>query len=289
MTGNEFAKKSYGYALGAIKATSHPPLSEDDFRRLRDCDLKGFKRLLDELGWARGIEGDIPERIEGEFNYAVNFIKDISPDKSLTDLLLFEEDSENLKLFLKAKILNVDVSDIANRGASVPIEIVRACVEASDFTLIGEEVHEELKEIEFESDPFIISSKADRAIFLHTLKVAKKKNKALYTMLLKYGEAKNQISEIRLKQMGVDSKKYKDLLLPVSYKSLENDTSRSDDEIISHAKEKISRAMYELRSGENFAPIAEYFFAKKTEAGMLRLILAECELKGLGEEVSDNG
>ena len=56
MTNSEFAKKSYEYALGAIKASSHPPLTEDELRRLGDADIHDFPRLLDEFGWGRGIE-----------------------------------------------------------------------------------------------------------------------------------------------------------------------------------------------------------------------------------------
>lgn len=276
MTGNEFAKKSYEYALGAIKASSHPPLTEDELRRLGEADLHDFPRLLDEFGWGRGIEGDLHSRIQGEFEYAVSFIRDISPDLSLTDLLLFEEDAGNLKLFLKGHLIGRDVTELAS-GGSVPVEIWRGSVAAGDFTLISEVLDRELEGIGEETDPFVISSRADRAVFMHTLELAKKKNTALYEMLLKYGEAKNRISEARLRTMGKELDSVKELLLPVSYTSIVND-NRSDIEIITEAKESIARAMYDLRSGENFAPIAEYFFAKKSEAETLRRILTKCEI-----------
>lgn len=278
MTGNEFAKKSYEYALGAIKASSHPPLTEDELRRLGEADLFEFPRLLDEFGWGKGIEGDLHQRIQGEFEYAVSFIRDVSPDLSLTDLLLFEEDARNLKLFLKGQLLGRDVTDMASSGGSVAPEIWRGSVEAGDYTLISEVMDEELKGIDKETDPFVISSRADRAVFLHTLELAKKKNAALYEMLLKYGSAKNRISEARLKLMGRDVQSVKDLLLPVPYTSIEGD-NRDTSEIIAEEKQVIARAMYDLRSGEKFAPIAEYFFAKKSEAETLRRLLTQCEIQ----------
>lgn len=284
MTQNEFAKKSYEYAVGAIKATSHPPLTEEGLRRLSEADLSDFPRLLDELGWGRGIEGDLHERIQREFEYAVAFIRDISPDLSLTDLLLFEEDAQNLKLFLKGQLIGRDVTELANKGGSIPVEIIRGSVEAGDFSLISETLDRELKGIEEEKDPFVISSRADRAIFMHTLELAQKKNTALYEMLLKYGGAKNRISEARLRLMGQDIEGAKNLLLPVEYTSIAQD-GRNEDEIIEEAKETISHAMYELRSGENFAPIAEYFFAKKSEAEALRRLLTQCELQNKGANV----
>lgn len=284
MTQNEFAKKSYEYAVGAIKATSHPPLTEEELRRLGEADISDFPRLLDEFGWGRSIEGDLRDRIQGEFEYVVSFIRDISPDLSLTDLLLFEEDAQNLKLFLKGRLIGRDVTELAGKGGAIPLEILRGSVEAGDFSLISETVDQELEGIEDETDPFVISSRADRAIFMHTLKLAKKKNGELYEMLLKYGGAKNRISEARLRMMGRDIESVKDLLLPVEYTSILGD-SRNEEEIISEANGIIARAMYELRSGENFAPIAEYFFAKKSEAETLRRLLTKCELQYKGADV----
>ncbi len=284
MTGNEFSKKSYEYALGAIKASSHPPLTSDELRRLEEADMQDFPRLLDEFGWGRGIDGDLHSRIQGEFEYAVSFIRDVSPDMSITDLLLFEEDAQNLKLFLKGQLIGRDVTDMATSGGSVPVEIWRGSVEAGDFTLISEVLDRELEGIENETDPYVISSRADRAVYLHTLELAKKKNSALYEMLLKYGEAKNRISEARLRLMGRNIEAEKELLLPVAYTSIAGD-SRDEGEIIAEAKEAIARAMYDLRSGEGFAPIAEYFFAKKSEAETLRRLLAKCELQEKGAGV----
>ncbi len=286
MTEYEFSKKSYEYALGAIKATSHPPLNSEEFRRLGEADINDFPRLLDEFGWGKGIEGDLHQRIQGEFEYAVNFIREVSPDMELTNLLLFEEDALNLKLFLKGQLLAKDVTEMATNGGSIPIEILRGSVEAGDYTLISETVDEELRGIEEERDPFVISSRADRAIFMHTLNKAKKKNHQLYEMLLKYGDAKNRISQARLRLMGKTLENSQQYLLPVPFKSIEN-SSMTNEEIIAKAKEDISRAMYDLRSGENFAPIAEYFFAKKNEAETLRRLLAKCEIQSKGASVDE--
>lgn len=281
--GNEFGSKSYEYAVGCIKATSHPPLSAEQFRRLGDADASDFEKLLDEFNWGKGISGSLIERIEGEMEYVVSFIKDITPDKELTDLLFFEEDAGNLKLFLKGRLIGKDVTSMASKSSAIPPEIIRGSVEAWDFTLISEEVDNELKPYEDEKDPFVLSSVADRAIFLHTLNKAKKSNTALYEMLLKYAEAKNRIAEARLVQVGGEKRDIKNILLPVSYTSDDIEASKTTD-VINNAKATIERAMYDLRSGENFAPIAEYFFAKKSESAHLRRLLANLNLKGKDEQ-----
>ena len=170
------------------------------------------------------------------------------------------------------------MTDLATSGGSIAPEIWRGSVEAGDYSLISDTLDRELHDIDKEKDPFVISSRADRAVFLHTLELAKKKNAALYEMLLKYGGAKNRISEARLRRMGRDIEDVGNLLLPVSYESIEGD-NRPESEIIAEAKETIARAMYDLRSGEKFAPIAEYFFAKKSEAETLRGLLTRYEIK----------
>lgn len=279
MMGNVFGAKSYEYAVGCIKATSHPPLTPEQLRRLSDADERDFEKLLDEFGWGKGIEGKLYQRIEGEVKYATAFIKDISPDENLTDILFFEEDAGNLKLFIKGRLLGRDVTSLAGEGGSIPIEIIRGSVEAWDFTLISDTVDNALKDYENEKDPFILSMAADRAIFMHTLEKAKSLNTALYEMLIKYAEAKNRIAEARLHEVGGDTDTLRDLLLPVSFESVDTEKS-SSDVIIKQEKDKIARAMYDLRSGENFAPIAEYFFAKKEEGMALRRLLAGLNSRG---------
>ena len=169
MTGNEFGAKSYEYAVGAIKATSHPPLTSEELRRLQDADSAEFSKLLDEFGWGKGIEGDVNERIEGEMQYVIDFIKDVSPKKELCSLLFFEEDATNLKLFLKRRLIKSDVSDMVSDKGHIPWEILKASVDAWDFSLISEAVNEELKGYENETDPFIISSVAALALFTAAL------------------------------------------------------------------------------------------------------------------------
>ncbi len=274
MTGNEFGKKSYAYAVGCIKASSHPPLTPERLARLENADKEDFPKLLDEFGWGKGIEGSVSERIEGEFDYAVAFVKDISPDKALTDLLFFETDAVNLKLFAKARLSGRDVTDLADRGGSIPIDIIRGSVEAWDFTLISDTVNGEMKDYENERDPFVLSSVCDRAIFLHTLEKAKKKSASLYRMLLRYGEEKNKIAEARLARLGNSMDGIKKLLLPVSYVSPDTEKNTPDD-IVAAALKGIETAMGDMKVGENFAPIADYFFSKKNEASELRRIWIE--------------
>lgn len=272
MSKNEFGAKSYEYAIGAIKATSHPPLTKEQFSRLEECEKENFSKLLDEFGWAKGIEGNIPTRIEGEFDYAVSFIKDISPDEALSDLLFFENDAENLKLFIKGKLIESDVSPLYDNKSTIPLEILRGSVKAWDFSLISEGINDDLKEYENESDPFILSVAVDKAVYSDTLKKAEKKSRDLYEMLLKYGEAKNRIAEARLMSLGINKDSIKHLLLPVSHRSIETEES---DELIKKEKEKISLLISDLSVGESFAPIAEYYFLKKEERATLRRLYTE--------------
>ncbi len=280
---NEFEGKSYEYAIGCIKASSHPPLTKEQLKALSESNYRDFEKRLSEFGWAQGFEGNINERIEKELSYAADFIKDISPDKSLTDLLFFEDDATNLKLYVKGRLLGRDISHLALSSGSIPVEIIRGSVEAWDFTLISETVNGEMAEYENEKDPFVLSSVCDRAIFLHTLERAKKESRALYNMLLIYGESQNRSAVARLMAMGRDTESAKKYLLPVSYTSPDFE-KENVEKVILDSEERTLRAMDDLRTGENFAPIAEYFFAKKNESATLRRLALEKTLRTGGEK-----
>lgn len=278
MIANEFDRHSYEYAIGCIKATSHPPLDKEQLKRLSESNENDFEKLLYEFGFAQGIEGNISEKIEGEVSYALSFINDISPDKNLTGLLFFEEDATNLKLFVKGRLLGRDVTKLAVSSGGIPVEIIRGSVEAWDFTLISDAVNREMADFENEKDPFILSSVCDRAIFLHTLERAKKESRALYEMLIVYGESQNRVAEARLREMERDPKSAKCYLLPLSYTSPDFE-KENFEKVIGDSEEKTRRAMDDLRTGEGFAPIAEYFFAKKNESKTLRRLALEKTLR----------
>ncbi len=275
MAQNEFGKKSWGYAIGCIKACSHPPLTEIERQKLRDCDAGEFLRLLDEFSWGRGSEGEeLDTRVEQEMEYVALMIRDICPDERLSSLLLWEKDAHNLKLFLKGALIGRDVSPIADENGSIPIEIIRASVETGDYSLLGKEAEHELVGIEKETDAFTISSRADRAIFAKVLANAKKLYRPLYEMLKKDAESRNRMSLIRAKELGLgDISAY---LLPVSASF--NDTDKSLDEIRSETDAAWERAMYDLRISEGFGAIAEYYFSKKKECELIRFLWCEKKL-----------
>ena len=107
MTGDKkaFGSRSYEYAVGCIKASSHPPISREKMARLAEADFDSAVRLLTEYGYPQFSyeKGEtVFDSIEAEKERTVSFIMEIAPDAELVSAMFFEEDALNLKLCLKA-------------------------------------------------------------------------------------------------------------------------------------------------------------------------------------------
>ena len=277
LSGNEFGKKSYGYAIGCIKATTHPVLREEQIRRLEDADEAAALKLLEEYNYGTGAEENSAEaRIEAEMRYTVAFIKDIAPDAALLGPMLFEEDARNLKLYLKAKLTGQDVSGLTSDGGQYPAELMRICAETEDFSLLGAGLEKDLDGIQEETDPFVISSRVDGAMYANALRAAKKNSKMLYDLLCVYGAGINRLTALRLRKLPGAVKDGNSCYLPVAWEEYcVKDAEKTPEEVRAEVDARLGTALYDMRSGEKFAPIAEYFFSKRREAQKLRLIFAE--------------
>ena len=94
---NVYGKKSYEYALGRISGTPHRILTVEMLGRLREADTPTAEKLLADFGYPQKADGQsIYDVIEQEKNTVAAFVREISPDEELVNLLFFEEDALNL-------------------------------------------------------------------------------------------------------------------------------------------------------------------------------------------------
>ena len=77
-SGNIYGKKSYEFAVGRIKAGERL-LSAEQWSRLRAAPRADAEKLIAEYGYSS--DSDV------ELNRTVDFLKEISPDADLTELL----------------------------------------------------------------------------------------------------------------------------------------------------------------------------------------------------------
>lgn len=297
MTGayGAFGGKSYEYAVGSIRATSHQPISKEKMARIAEADLETAKKLIEECGYPSVSDGKpVSDAIEAEKNRMTAFVRDIAPDEELVSAMLFEEDALNLKLFLKARLLGRDdYKGLPTVSGSIDTDILEACMAAEDFSVLGDKAESELEGIFDEADAAVISGRADRAMFLRALDAVKKKHcKPLESLFIQYAVCKNRITALRMRKLGLGTAECPFAFLPTSENkkvSLEDyaaDENKDEKEIIDSANAKLSADMADLGYEAGMGAIAEYFFAKKNEAATLRYLFAEKSL-GKGDKGGD--
>ena len=285
MTGelNAYGKKSYEYAIGRIKATSHPVLNGEQWSRLREADYQGAVKLLEEYGYPRAGEGaSVRESIDGEMERAVSFILELAPDEELTNLLFFEEDALNLKLYLKAKLIGRKREGLPTVKGSFEPELLRICADTEDFSMLGTVLEKELSGIEDIHDPFLISCRVDRAMFTHSLKGTEKKHSRAFNRLLTvYGAGRNRLTAMRMRKLG--SEPVDEAFLPVSYSEFAaKDIGRTEDEILQDVNKRLESVLTDMGYDSGMGVLAQYYFQKKNEAAALRLLFARKSLEGQG-------
>lgn len=279
---NVFGKKSYEFAVGAIKASSHAVLSDERWNRLHEADLSSAEKMLAEFGYPASVEGKgINSSIDAEMSTVTSMVRELAPDEELTKLLFFEEDALNLKLYLKAKMIGKAADKIKPAEGGISPEILRACVTAEDYSLLGAVAEGILSGIENESNPGKVSCIADNAMFAHAVSSAKRKHcEPLVRLLLEYGKGKNRLTAMRMRRLGFSEKEHEYAFLPADFSDYrEKDKAAEPFEIIEDVNSKIKAALSELGFGDGMGVIAQYYFTKKNEAAALRLLFAEKSLE----------
>lgn len=285
-----FGGRSYEFAVGSIKASSHPPLTKEQWSRLNEADYDNAVKLVAEYGYPQVGEGQtIFDAINAEKERMTEFIMSLSPDIELTRAMLFEEDALNIKLFYKAKLIGRAIEELKVTEGSLSAEMLRICIEAEDFSLLGEQLDKELSTIFEIKDAGKASRIVDRAIFANALRVAKSKHcKPLETFFEVYGEGRNRVTALRLRNLGYDIREYEDAFLPTKENALRSsDETSSEIEILADVSDRLSGVLTELGYESGMGPIAEYYFIKKNEAAALRLMFAEKSLEAKTGGVSE--
>lgn len=281
-----FGSTSYEYAVGRIQATSHTVLTAEQWNRLQDGEEQEALKLLEEYGYP-AAEGRSPQEVIGEeLGRVASFVREISPDPAMTDLLFFEEDALNLKLYLKARLSGKNPDPLVSSLGSWPPDVMRICVEAEDFSLLGEDIAQDLQGIFEETDPGRVSCRVDAALYAHTLREAEKRRcRPLTDWLKRYGEGKNRITRARLEGLHRNPQDYPAAFLPLSFPdgadasaSARPEGSLTREELLAQEEERLQGAVKELRYDEGIGVIAVYYLSKKNEAAALRLLFARKKL-----------
>ncbi len=274
-----FGGISYEYAIGCIQASSRPPLSKEQWNRFRPGDFSQALGLLRELGCP--VRDNFLEALEEDWQKTASFVREISPRPELTQVLFFEEDALNLKLYRKAVLGGLSQTGLPVQQGSLEPELLWVCAENNDYSLLGEELENALSPLQDTADPCRVSCVIDNAFFARAKSLAKQERSASLTELLEqYGRGKNRLTAWRLDRMGLSFKDIPFAFLPTVEPVEELPSGLSQTELLEQVNEGWNAALEEAGWGDPMGVIAGYFFQKKWETKALGLLL--CEKKTAG-------
>ncbi len=317
---------SYPYACARISALEKGLISESVFRRMVESSLDDVMRVLLDARYGNipdAVPSDCERMIENEMKEAAKTIAEITPDSSLTDLILLQKDIHNLKVLIKSRMLSKTVSPVLEEGGLYSTEYLEKCVNEQTYSELPEQVSDALYRMEAQlrvhPEPQIVSIFLDYGYHAYCLEQSKKMKESQFAT--KYFSAlcdfNNLLTFLRMRSMGSSKEDMKEMLLPaggISREKLISAYELSADTFSralsgSVATEEINAGLTEMVSTGNigalekardnylfslvrnhrhevltFYPILGYYLAKDREAKAVRLILT-AKRNGLDDAV----
>ena len=273
---NNFSEKSYEYAVGAIGASRFKVLSNEQLAKIEKSDYRLSVSMLGEFGYSNKAE-TINDKIEQYLNEMVHFLKSIVPNPELFGCLLFEEDSYNMKLCLKSKLMETDNSNKLSERGYFPAQLIKLCAEMDDFSSLGKTIENKLKNIKKETDGFVISSVCDIAFLENALKTAQhEKCKEMQKYLQIIADEKNKLSLFRAKKIGISEDKCKKYLLQSENNGIYNiNKYKCTEEIKSETEHNLKQFFDEFADKLSIIEFIKLYHSKIKETHTLRTLFLD--------------
>ena len=302
---------SYAYACARLSALHKRLVEPQTIQRMLDGSASDAMRALSDVRYGNlsdAAESDVERMIEREMTDAMQEVKELSPDSDVTDLFLLRADVQNLKVLLKARLLNQSEAAFTP-GGLFDRDALIAMVKEKQYAALPETLRDALdaleKRLEIRVEPQVISIALDRAYLAHALKQSEKN-----TFFSQYFRAEadfdNVLTFLRLRAMGASIETLDEVILPeggVKYRDLYNAYELSFDSLNKVLGESVCReallaglnAMQRTGSisevekardnylvsllsehkyeSETIYPIIGYYLAKEREGRAIRLIV----------------
>lgn len=131
------AEKSYGFAIGNLRARENNLLRDSDFTQL--ASLKSTKELgaaLADRGIGERGRDDVPAALQNSVGDLWRYLNEIAPDASIFAPFIAENDFHNFKVVLKGIIKSADYSGILIRPDNIPVELMEEAVREKKFDIL---------------------------------------------------------------------------------------------------------------------------------------------------------
>lgn len=116
---------NYIYVSAKIRALENQILDNTDIERMVDApSLEAAFKVLNDTDYADNLLEIDPinyrEVLKNEFQQMFDFLRKVTPQQELLNLILLERDFINIKLLFKAKHFNVNVQDYISKNSVYP-------------------------------------------------------------------------------------------------------------------------------------------------------------------------
>ena len=212
---------SYAYACARVSALENGLFDAKTVKRMADGSLEDAMRILLDArygGVPDATAADCQRLIDNVRAEAARSIREISPEPELTDLFLLETDIHNLKLLVKARLLDQAETPLLSGGLFDPARLKTAVAE-QDYGFLPASIAQAMDALEerlrIEVEPQRVSIALDRAYLSHALATARAGRDAFalayFTALCDFD---NVITLLRLRAMGAGRDDLREALLP---------------------------------------------------------------------------
>ncbi len=318
-------QSSYYYAVARIRALEAGLIGRERMMRIADSSLDDAVRLLHEPGYGNMPDATAAEcelLIEREREKAAALVKEVSPEPEVTDLFLLRTDVLNLKMLIKARLMQTEQDPRLLAGGVYANELLLRAVRERDYRDLPKDFRNALELLELtlftQKEPQLISVTLDNAYLTHAYTVLKKhKNTEALEWFRAMADFNNVLILLRMKHMNASKADLSGKLLPdgnlsrstllsafdLPEESLEKllgtgpagaaiakglaeaaETGRIS--ALEKARDNYLMGVYKRRKYEaaSLAPIIGYLLAREQEEKCLRLIFT-AKLNGLDNQV----
>lgn len=313
---------SYAYACARLSALNKRLIEPQTIQRMLDGTASDAMRALTDVRYGNlsdATEADVERMIEREMTDAMQEVRELSPNPAITDLFLLRADVQNLKVLLKARLMNQSETVFTPAGL-FDRETLTAMVKDKQYEALPEIICEALnaleKKLEVRVEPQTVSIALDRAYLGHALKQSEK-----HSVFSQYFRAEadfdNVLTFLRLRAMGASIETLDEVILPeggIEYRDLYNAYELSFDSLnrvlgksvcanallaglnamqrtgsIAEVEKARDNYLVSLLSehkyeSETIYPIVGYYLAKEREGRAVRLIITG-KRNGLSDSV----
>lgn len=313
---------SYAYACARLSALNKRLIEPQTIQRMLDGTASDAMRALSDVRYGNlsdATEADTERMIEREMTDAMQEVRELSPNPAITDLFLLRADVQNLKVLLKARLLNQS-EPVFTPGGLFDRDTLTAMVRDRQYEALPEIIRDAMialeKKLEIRVEPQTVSIALDRAYLRNALK-SSEKHPVFSQYFRAMADFDNVLTFLRLRAMGASIETLDEVILPeggIQYPDLYNAYEFSFDSLnrilgksvcpeallaglnamqrtgsISEVEKARDNYLVSLLSehkyeSETIYPIVGYYLAKEREGRAVRLIITG-KRNGLSDSV----